>query len=84
MYPRIGLTCPSFSNVGEIITPGRSAIVNPMGEIISGPLENTEGILTAEIDLSEIARAKFDFDVTGHYTGRTFSGWSSIAVQSRP
>jgi nitrilase len=67
MYPKHWLELPELSDIGEIITPGRSAIVNPMGEIIAGPLENTEGILTAEIDLSEIARAKFDFDVTGHY-----------------
>jgi len=67
MYPPEWLDLPELSNIGEIITPGRSAIVNPMGDIIAGPLENTEGILTAEIDLSEIARAKFDFDVTGHY-----------------
>jgi nitrilase len=67
MYPAHWLDLPELSNIGEIITPGRSAIVNPMGEIIAGPLENAEGILTAELDLSEIARAKFDFDVTGHY-----------------
>ncbi len=67
MYPKHWLDLPELSGVGDVITPGRSAIVNPMGEIIAGPLENTEGILTAEIDLAEIARAKFDFDVTGHY-----------------
>jgi nitrilase len=67
MYPAHWLALPELANVGEIITPGRSAIVNPMGEILAGPLENAEGILIAEIDLSEIARAKFDFDATGHY-----------------
>jgi len=67
MYPSHWLDLPELSNIGEIITSGRSAIVNPMGEIIAGPLENAEGILTAELDLSEIVRAKFDFDVTGHY-----------------
>ena len=30
------------------------------------PLD-AEGILTAELDLGEIARSRFDFDVTGHY-----------------
>jgi nitrilase len=67
MYPEHWLALPELVGVGNIITPGRSAIVNPMGEIISGPLEGAEGILVAEIDLAEIARAKFDFDVTGHY-----------------
>jgi nitrilase len=38
-----------------------------MGEILAGPLEGKAGILTAGIDLAEIRRGKFDFDVTGHY-----------------
>jgi nitrilase len=67
MYPERWLSLPELANGSEIITPGRSAIVNPMGEIIAGPLEGQEGILTGEIDLAEIPRAKFDFDVTGHY-----------------
>jgi len=50
-----------------IITPGRSAIVGPMGGILDGPLEGRAGMLTAEIDLDEIRRGRFDFDVTGHY-----------------
>ncbi|HSM19982.1 MAG TPA: carbon-nitrogen hydrolase family protein, partial [Hyphomicrobiales bacterium] len=67
MYPERWLSLPELADGGEILTPGRSAIVNPMGEIVAGPLEGEEGILTAEIDLSEIPRAKYDFDVTGHY-----------------
>jgi len=67
MYPRRWLSLPELATGDEIVTPGRSAIVNPMGDIIAGPLEGREGILAAEIDLSEIPRAKFDFDVTGHY-----------------
>jgi nitrilase len=67
MYPEHWLSLPELAHAEDIITPGRSAIVNPMGEIIAGPLENDEGILTAEIDLMEIVRAKFDFDATGHY-----------------
>ena len=35
--------------------------------MIAGPLYDREGILTAELDLAEVARAKFDFDVVGHY-----------------
>jgi nitrilase len=67
MYPEDWLALPELAASAEVFTLGRSAIVNPMGEIIAGPLEGTEGILTAEIDLAEIPRAKFDFDVTGHY-----------------
>ena len=38
-----------------------------MGEVIAGPLYDSEGILFADLDLDEIVRAKLDFDVTGHY-----------------
>jgi nitrilase len=50
-----------------IIMRGGSAIIGPLGQILAGPLYNEDGILTAEIDLAEIARSKYDFDVVGHY-----------------
>lgn len=51
----------------ETLSAGGSAIYGPMGERLAGPLWNEEGILTADLDLTAIARSKFDFDVTGHY-----------------
>jgi nitrilase len=49
---------------GEI--DGRSLVVSPRGEIISGPAEG-ERLLTADLDLDDIPRGKFDLDVAGHY-----------------
>ena len=49
---------------GEI--DGRSVVVSPRGEIISGPAEG-ERLLTADLDLDDIPRGKFDLDVAGHY-----------------
>jgi nitrilase len=46
---------------------GGSAIIGPLGQILAGPLYNEDAILTAEIDLGEIARSKYDLDVVGHY-----------------
>lgn len=43
-------------------------IVGPLGDVLAGPLWDEAGILVAEIDLDEIARAKFDFDPVGHYS----------------
>ena len=35
--------------------------------MLAGPDFDGETILTADLDLDEIARGKFDFDVAGHY-----------------
>ena len=51
----------------EIMCRGGSAIISPLGDVIAGPLYNKEGILYADLDLAEVARSKFDFDVMGHY-----------------
>jgi len=50
-----------------VIMRGGSAIINPLGDVLAGPAFNEDAILTAEVDLGEIARGKYDFDVVGHY-----------------
>ncbi|MFP4052083.1 MAG: carbon-nitrogen hydrolase family protein [Thermoplasmata archaeon] len=55
-------------DLDELYCRGGSVIVSPMGEVIEGPLYDEEGILYAELDLGEICRSRFDFDVTGHYS----------------
>jgi nitrilase len=66
MYPA-ELNEPGFENQPEVMCRGGSAIISPLGEILSGPLFDQEGILYADLDLAEVARSRFDFDVTGHY-----------------
>jgi nitrilase len=51
-----------------VLMRGGSAIVGPLGQVLAGPCFDGETILSAQIDLNEIGRAKFDFDVTGHYS----------------
>ena len=51
----------------EIMCRGGSAIVGPLGDVLAGPLYDQEGILYADLDLGEIVRGRFDFDVVGHY-----------------
>jgi nitrilase len=50
-----------------IVTRGGSCIVNPLGEIVAGPVYDEEAILTADLDLGDIVRGKFDLDTVGHY-----------------
>ena len=52
----------------EEICPGGSVIISPMGKVLAGPLMKQSGLLTAELDLDEIAQSKLDFDVVGHYS----------------
>jgi nitrilase len=35
--------------------------------VLAGPVFGEETILTADLDLGDIARGKMDFDVVGHY-----------------
>ena len=51
----------------DLLCRGGSAIYSPAGECLAGPLWDQEGLLVADLDMGEIARGKFDFDVTGHY-----------------
>ncbi len=65
----------------DVICRGGSAIISPFGEVLAGPLYDKEGILFADIDLAEVARGKFDFDVVGHYAR---SDVFQLVVNERP
>lgn len=53
---------------GVVLLRGGSMIVGPRGDILAGPNFEGECILTAELDLDDVARGKYDFDVVGHYS----------------
>jgi nitrilase len=50
-----------------VLIGGGSCIVDPAGRVLAGPARGDEAILTADLDLDEIARGTFDLDVVGHY-----------------
>lgn len=50
-----------------IVSRGGSCIVGPLGQILVGPVYDSETILLTDLDLNDIIRSKLDFDVTGHY-----------------
>jgi nitrilase len=59
----------SFGNDPDaVICRGGSCIVDPFGNFLAGPNTEGEAILVAEIDLRQIVRGKYDFDVVGHYS----------------
>lgn len=51
-----------------VLMRGGSVIISPLGEVLAGPATEGETILVAELDPAEIARGKYDFDVTGNYS----------------
>jgi len=55
------------SRPDDVVCLGGSCIVGPMGNVLAGPDFSGESILYADLDLAEVARAKYDFDVAGHY-----------------
>ncbi len=67
MYPQDLDGIEDLAQQPDVLCRGGSAIISPLGEVLAGPLYGEEGTLYAELDLGEVARGRFDFDVAGHY-----------------
>ncbi len=63
----LGTSVPHWDDDRPLMQGG-SVILSPMGEVIAGPLKNEPGLLVAKIDTSELVKARYDFDVVGHYS----------------
>ncbi|MDD1012085.1 carbon-nitrogen hydrolase family protein [Pseudomonas rubra] len=62
----LGIEVADWPGERQLIAGG-SVIVGPLGEVLAGPLVAERGLLCAEIDTAELVRARYDFDVVGHY-----------------
>jgi nitrilase len=62
----LGINVPGWDENRPLINGG-SLIVGPLGEVLAGPLHGETGLIVAEIDTGELTRARYDFDVVGHY-----------------
>ena len=65
--------CPDDYNISDkdpnaVIMKGGSCIISPLGKILAGPERNKKTIIYADINLDEIIKGKYDFDVVGHYS----------------
>ncbi len=56
-----------YAEAGAWINGGDSAIVNPDGTFIAGPVSEQEAILYADIDPQQMRGPKWMLDVAGHY-----------------
>lgn len=66
-YPE-NYDCALGDDPATVLMRGGSMVVGPLGEVLAGPDFSGETILYAAIDLEEVVRGKYDFDVTGHYS----------------
>ncbi|HEV7517864.1 MAG TPA: carbon-nitrogen hydrolase family protein [Thermoanaerobaculia bacterium] len=64
---RLAWKAKYLAGVGEWINPGDSAIVNPDGKLLAGPLREKQTILYAEVDPRQMVGPRFQLDVAGHY-----------------
>lgn len=49
------------------INPGDSAIVDPDGKVLAGPLHEQQDMLLAEVEPQRITGPRWQLDVAGHY-----------------
>jgi nitrilase len=64
---RLEFKAKYYSEAGEWLNKGGSAIVSPDGKFIAGPLDEEEGIIYAEVDPRQMRGPKWNLDVAGHY-----------------
>ncbi|MEP3050156.1 MAG: carbon-nitrogen hydrolase family protein [Erythrobacter sp.] len=63
----LGVSADGWDDDRELIAGG-SMIAGPLGDVLAGPLESGEGLIMQGIDTDELVRARYDFDVAGHYS----------------
>lgn len=65
--------CPADYPAIEGLAPdaplirGGSLIAGPLGAVMVEPVYGQDAVLTADLDLSDLTRARYDFDAVGHY-----------------
>ena len=64
---KLGIDVEAWAADRPLIAGG-SMIVNPVGDVLAGPMGTETALLTARIDRDEIVRARYDLDVSGHYS----------------
>lgn len=59
----------SAPNGDEFVCRGGSSIVSPLGDVIAGPIwESEEELLVTEVDFEDCERGRLDLDVAGSYS----------------
>ncbi|OMO68449.1 Carbon-nitrogen hydrolase [Corchorus olitorius] len=64
-------------SLDTIICSGGSVIVSPSGTILAGPNYQGESLISADLDLEEITRARLELSEVGHSIGPDSIGWAA-------
>jgi nitrilase len=56
-----------YGDADDWMSRGNTVIVDPYGNILEGPLSETEGILYADVDRARVQQSRRQFDPVGHY-----------------
>jgi nitrilase len=51
----------------SVMIRGGSCVVDPLGNVVAGPLFGEAGLVVTDVDLGAITRGNLDLDVVGHY-----------------
>jgi nitrilase len=57
-----------YGTEDDWMSRGFSTIVGPEGDILAGPISESEEILYADVDVSKARASRREFDVVGHYS----------------
>lgn len=67
IYPQDLYGYNELEHQPDIMCPGGSSIIDPLGQYVAEPVYNREEIIIADLDLDLITQSRLDFDVMGHY-----------------
>lgn len=65
-YPK-DLPGEDVASLPDVLSRGGSVIIDPLGQVVAGPVWDKAVILHATLDLEKLAKGKLDFDAVGHY-----------------
>ncbi len=68
MYPTDLLCYAELRGQPDVMSRGGSAVVDPLGNYVAGPVYDRECIIMEQLDLGRITQSRYDFDAVGHYS----------------
>lgn len=66
-YPQDLCEQDAIENLPDIVCRGGSCIVDPYGHYLTQPVWDKEDIIIADLDMSQVAASRMEFDACGHY-----------------